>query len=165
MRTVVLLLLGAGLAFTQEEPLHQVCGVCHTTVAQDFRSHPHLEQGLDCNVCHGESQAHRDAAGAAPPDRVAAPHQVPALCGTCHVEQHESFQASRHGVLVAAMERAPHCGTCHDVHRVRSARAIERRCNNCHQDLPAACSEAPPAGVDAAVSCAACHQPHEFAKP
>ena len=144
------------------EPFHEICGVCHTTAAEDFLSHPHASQGLDCNVCHGESVRHREAAGAAPPDRVAAPHQVPELCGGCHAEQGESFGGSAHGKLVAAKERAPHCGTCHDVHRVRPARAVERRCSNCHQELPQACSEEPPAGATAAVRCAACHAPHRF---
>jgi hypothetical protein len=164
MRAVVLILVSlvwASWAFAQE-PFHQVCGACHTTVAEDFRSHPHLQQGLDCNVCHGESQAHRNAAGAAQPDRIAAPHEVPSLCGSCHVDQLASFSKSRHGELTAAKERAPNCGTCHDVHRVRPALAVERRCASCHRERPAACSADPPAGVTAGVSCAACHQPHEF---
>jgi hypothetical protein len=153
-----LLLVPAALA---QQPLHPVCGACHTTVAEDFRTHKHLAAGLDCSTCHGESLRHREAAGAAEVDRIAAPHQLAELCGSCHIEEAKSFLASRHGQLVQAMERGPNCGTCHDVHRVRSILAMKRRCGNCHQDRPQACA-AQPAEAKFQLDCANCHTPHQF---
>ena len=66
-----------------------------------------------------------------------------------------------HGELVQAMERGPNCGTCHDVHRVRSILAMKRRCTNCHQERPEACS-GEPAESTFKLDCANCHTPHEF---
>ena len=165
MRIVIALLLLAGAAAAQDgEPFHQVCGACHTSQADDFRTHKHLAGGLDCNTCHGDSAEHRAANGAAQPDRVAAPHEQPALCGSCHTDNAAEYGESAHGKLVAALERAPSCGACHDVHRVRSARATERRCQSCHEQRPEACKAAP-AQTTAKVSCANCHQPHLFHAP
>ncbi|MEZ5396219.1 MAG: hypothetical protein R2724_25920 [Bryobacterales bacterium] len=162
MRVVAVpLLLLVGLFAQAQQPLHEVCGACHTTVADDFRSHKHASVGLDCSTCHGESLAHRNAAGAVAPDRVAAPHQLAELCGTCHAEQAKGFLASRHGELVQANERAPNCGTCHDVHRVRSILAMKRRCVTCHKERPEACAAAP-AEAQFQLECANCHTPHEF---
>jgi hypothetical protein len=149
------------LAAYAQEPLHQVCGACHTTPAEDFRTHKHLAAGLDCSTCHGESVRHREAAGAVEPDRVAAPHQLAELCGTCHVDQAKGFLASRHGQLVQANEKGPNCGTCHDVHRVRSILAMKRRCTGCHEQRPEACSAAP-TEAKFKLDCANCHAPHEF---
>jgi hypothetical protein len=85
-----------------------------------------------------------------------------ALCGACHSQQADSYGASAHGKLVAALSktRAPHCGTCHDTHRARPFAALERRCEGCHQQRPEACSAQPSAQAN--VRCAACHKPHEF---
>lgn len=163
MRIVALAFLLASIAAAQE-PVRATCIGCHTTVGEDFDSHKHAGAGLDCSTCHGVSERHIAAAGAAEPDRIAAPHQVAALCGTCHAKQAEVFAESAHGKLVASMSktRAPNCGTCHDVHRLRPARAMERRCANCHKQRPEDCSAQP--AVAAAVSCAGCHAPHLFAK-
>jgi len=169
MRLIALALLAVGTLAAQE-PVRETCIACHTTVGEDFDSHKHPAAGLDCSTCHGASERHVAAAGAAEPDRVAAPHQVAELCGTCHVEQAEGFNASVHGKLVAAMSktRAPNCGTCHDVHRIRPARAMERRCANCHKQRPEACAAEPETAnqeTAAQVRCAGCHAQHLFAKP
>lgn len=176
MRVVAgLLALGAAIGVSPalaQQPLHEICAACHTGVAEDFRGHPHLAAGLDCDICHGKSERHREAAGAAPPDRVAAPHQVAALCGSCHIRIKgadesepslpEQYASSKHGLLVAAMSRtrAPNCGTCHGVHRVRAARAMETRCSRCHSSRPEDCAAEP--RTQAKVRCAGCHAPHLF---
>jgi hypothetical protein len=69
---------------------------------------------------------------------------------------------SRHGKLVMAESktRAPHCGTCHGVHSVRSASAMELQCRRCHARLPPDCSLPPARAV--ALRCAGCHFPHIF---
>ena len=147
----------------------EFCKVCHSETVHDFLSHPHSEKGLDCDTCHGESVKHRSSQGHTEPDRIAAPHEVPALCGGCHTGKgittiQEQYGASRHGqlVLAKARVRAPHCGTCHGVHSVRAPQAIEAQCKRCHAQLPPSCT-ATPASTKARVSCANCHTPHLFA--
>ena len=162
----ILLLCGRLFA---DEKTREFCKVCHSETVQDFRSHPHSEKGLDCDTCHGESVKHRNSQGHTEPDRIAAPHEVPALCGGCHTGKgsttiQEQYGSSRHGqlVLAKARVRAPHCGTCHGVHSVRAPQAIEAQCKRCHAQLPPSCTVTP-ASTKARVSCANCHTPHRFA--
>jgi hypothetical protein len=160
-----------------QQAVHEFCKPCHSEITTDFLSHPHAKAALSCDTCHGESVRHRESGGGADPDRVAAPDQVPALCGACHdhavaaatgaaktlLSQYES---SKHGVFLAERSkvRAPHCATCHGEHRLRPARAIQSSCARCHQQLPQACSGEPPSQASA-VRCANCHTPHLFALP
>ena len=163
-----LLVLIFGAPFYGDEKTRDFCKVCHGETVQDFLSHPHSEKGLDCNTCHGESVKHRSSQGHTEPDRVAAPHEVPALCGGCHTGKGSStiqqYSSSKHGqlVLAKARVRAPHCGTCHGVHSVRAPQGVEGQCRRCHTQLPASCAVAP-ASTKARVSCANCHTAHLFA--
>lgn len=152
-----------------EEKTHELCKVCHTETVRGFLAHPHSEKGLDCDTCHGQSIKHRTSQGHTEPDRIAAPHETPSLCSGCHGGEGgpgsilAQYSNSKHGKLVLEKSRvrAPHCGTCHGVHAVRSARAIESQCKRCHQQLPAVCTAA--SAVDSKpVSCTRCHVPHVF---
>jgi hypothetical protein len=160
-----------------QQPVHELCQPCHSEITTDFLSHPHAKASLSCDTCHGESVRHRESEGGTDPDRVAAPDQVPALCGTCHDHPVpdaagpaktllSQYQASKHGVFVAERSkvRAPQCSTCHGAHGPRPARAIQLSCSRCHQQLPQACSSEPAAQVSA-VRCANCHTRHLFARP
>jgi hypothetical protein len=160
----VLLLPAIALAAPKQ---HELCAVCHSETVKDFLAHPHAQAGMECKACHGESARHRNSEGHAEPDRIAAPAEIPALCGACHLGKGPTpilaeYSQSRHGQILQAQSkiRAPHCGTCHGVHTVRTAKAMEGQCGRCHAQLPAACS-ATPARVTA-VSCEACHAPHLF---
>jgi hypothetical protein len=151
------------------EKTRDYCKVCHSETVQDFLSHPHSEKGLDCDTCHGESGKHRSSQGHTEPDRIAAPHEVPALCGGCHAGKdsmtiQEQYSSSKHGqlVLAKARVRAPHCGTCHGVHSMRAPQGLEAQCKRCHTQLPAGCA-ATSASAKARVSCANCHAAHLFA--
>ena len=174
---VALTLLLHLAAARAQQPVHELCKPCHSENTADFLNHPHAKTGLSCNTCHGDSVAHRESGGGADPDRVAAPDEVPALCGTCHDQPAANtagsvatllgqYQASKHGVFVAERSkvRAPNCATCHGAHGLRPARAIQLSCTRCHQQLPQACSGEPPSQA-AAVRGANCHQPHLFALP
>src|SRR5262245_59164717 len=116
---LILSLRGSSFA---DEKTREFCKVCHTETVQDFLSHPHSEKGLDCDTCHGESVKHRSSQGHTEPDRIAAPHEVPGLCGGCHTGKGsptilEQYSSSKHGqlVLAKARVRAQHWGTCHRV--------------------------------------------------
>jgi hypothetical protein len=167
--SVLLLLLPASAQTpaAQETPQHEYCQVCHNSTVQDFLAHPHFKAGLECRVCHGESVEHRTAEGHQPPDRVALPEEIPALCGSCHlgsgpVSIADQYTQSKHGQLVMARSRtrSPHCGTCHGVHFRWETKLIENQCRRCHEKLPEACSGTP--ARQTAVSCAGCHTPHLF---
>jgi hypothetical protein len=123
----------AGLALAQKA--HELCSACHSEQARDFQSHAHSAKGLSCDACHGRSEKHMKATGAAPPDRVAAPDEVPPLCGTCHAAEHAEYKLTMHAKLVSARAkvRAPHCGTCHGVHNPRAAKS---QCARCHMEIP-----------------------------
>jgi hypothetical protein len=136
------------------QPVHTLCAPCHAEQVADFRMHPHSAKSLSCDACHGASVKHREAAGGAPPDRVAGPQEVPALCGTCHAAQRAQFDKSKHAAVLALASRlrAPNCGTCHGVHAKNAAAQIDSRCGRCHMELPPSCKRD--------VRCVSCHDKH-----
>jgi hypothetical protein len=169
MSIIILFLLFLTAPIVADEKTRDFCKVCHGETVQDFLSHPHSQKDLDCDTCHGASVKHRNSQGHTEPDRIAAPHEVPALCGGCHPGKASTtieaqYSSSKHGqlVLAKAKVRAPHCGTCHGVHSVRTPQGIEAQCKRCHTQLPTSCS-ATPAATKFRVSCANCHEPHLFA--
>jgi hypothetical protein len=113
---------------------HEFCAPCHSEQVADFQTHPHFQKGLSCDACHGPSVKHRTSTGAVPPDRVAAPDEVPALCGGCHAAEAKEFLDSKHGKLVMARSKvkAANCTTCHGVHNLRMPQASCMSCHNKH---------------------------------
>ncbi len=134
------------------------CVRCHAAQVRDFKTHPHRGYGLNCESCHGESARHRLSKGAVPPDRVAEPEEVPALCGGCHARQLKSYSISEHAKLLfeRSQAEAPNCVTCHGVHKLLTATQTERRCLSCHS----ASFAGPSPPVKGKVSCMHCHSPH-----
>ncbi|HUQ94448.1 MAG TPA: cytochrome c3 family protein [Bryobacteraceae bacterium] len=157
------LALLAGIGLAQETGM--LCAPCHAEQLADWKTHKHFAKNVGCEVCHGASQQHRNAVGATSPDQVAAPDEVPALCGQCHSGQRKPYEASKHGKLVLARSetRAANCATCHGVHSPRGGAAMQRQCDRCHATLPAACSKKVQAGAGK-LACAACHDPHTLAR-
>jgi hypothetical protein len=150
-------------ALSQSERVHETCRPCHSEQVEDFMTHPHEAKVLSCDACHGASLKHRMASGAAPPDRVAAPDEVPALCGGCHPGPRRNFEAGAHGKLLLsdAKVRVPNCGTCHGVHAQTSARQMLQRCERCHTSIPEVCKKT--SAQPAAVRCMSCHDRHTLA--
>lgn len=146
------------------EKTHELCAPCHAQQVADFEKHPHFQQGISCDACHGPSVKHRSSTGAAAPDKVASSDEVPALCGACHTAEQKEYVTSHHGVLVLARAKvkAANCTTCHGVHNLRAAQQTEVQCQRCHATLPAACNAAPTSKT-AAVSCMNCHARHTLA--
>ena len=146
------------------QKIHGFCAPCHSEQVADLQTHTHFQKGLSCDACHGPSVKHRTSTGAVSPDRVAAPDEVPALCGGCHAGQQKEFLQSKHGALVMARSKvkAANCATCHGVHNLRTARQTQQQCQKCHATLAAS----HPA-VAAAASCMSCHARHTLlaAKP
>jgi hypothetical protein len=160
IRLVALLAVAAASGWAADA-VYETCAPCHSTQVQEFKTHPHFAKQLDCNICHGNSVEHREAAGAVAPDKVVGPRGTPDLCGSCHTGPKKEFTASKHGALLAerGRARAPNCGTCHGVHALRTAPQMTQRCQNCHTSLPPSCdlSKVP---ANAGVACASCHATH-----
>ena len=133
---------------------HEYCAPCHAEQVADLQTHPHFVKGLSCDACHGQSVKHRTSTGAASPDRVAAPDEVPALCGACHAVEKKEYLTTKHAALVVARAavKSANCATCHGVHSLRTAKETQQQCLKCHAMLPASCK--PEAG------CVSCHAPH-----
>src|SRR5258708_16938681 len=120
---------------------HEYCAPCHAEQVSDLETHAHFAKGLSCDACHGQSVKHRTSTGAASPDKVAAPDEVPALCGTCHPSQKKEYLTTKHAALVMsrAAVKSANCATCHGVHSLRTAKQMQQQCVKCHTTLPASC--------------------------
>jgi len=151
MRTVLLLLTLPLLA----QKTHEFCAPCHAEQVADFRPTRIFQKGLSCDACHGPSAKHPRFDWRSASDRVAAPDEIPALCGACHAGEQKDFLESKHGKLVMARSKvkAANCATCHGVHNLRTTAQTLQQCRKCHAALPAA----HPA---AAASCMSCHARH-----
>ena len=101
-----MLLLFAFAAAVFAQPVHTLCQACHSEQVDDFLKHPHAAKSLSCDACHGTSVKHHEASGGAPPDRVAGPQEVPALCGGCHAAQKAQFDKSKHAAVLALAGQA-----------------------------------------------------------
>jgi hypothetical protein len=155
-------LIAAFLLPAAAQKAHEVCTACHQTQTADFSKHVHMAKGISCDACHGTSKEHRESTGQRPPDRVAGPMEMPALCGSCHMGQAKDYKAGKHWQLIEARQRSASCATCHSTHLPRAAAAIEAQCARCHDKRPAACSGKP--RFTASVSCAGCHNQHSLAQ-
>ena len=127
------------------------CAPCHNEQIADVAAHKHSAKSVTCVVCHGPSEKHRNATGAVPPDKVAAPDEVPALCGGCHAAEKRDYLTSKHAKLVMERSRvkSANCATCHGVHAMQKA---EARCARCHAQLPPSCKPG--------AACTSCHVRH-----
>ena len=131
--------------------LAEPCAPCHNEQIADVAAHKHGAKSVTCVVCHGASEKHRTATGAVPPDKVAAPDEVPALCGTCHAIEKKAYLTSKHSKLVLERSKvkSANCATCHGVHAIQKP---EARCARCHAALPASCKPG--------ATCTSCHVRH-----
>lgn len=155
---VMLWLLAMLPALAQEQ--HR-CAACHAETVADFKSHKHASSNMDCGICHGPSEKHRTSVGNVPPDRVAAPDEVPKLCGNCHLTERQQYESSAHGRPPSAGSKlkAANCLTCHGTHAMRPWTAQAATCQRCHTTLPDPCKKTP-VSVNARVSCMSCHARH-----
>ena len=139
------------------QKVHEICNTCHAEQVADFQKHKHFTKSLSCDICHGPSERHRNSNGAVAPDRVAAPDEIPALCGACHTVENQAYSTSKHAKLVLARSKvkAAHCATCHSNHAPRTIIQTLIQCNRCHSALPA---QHPKFAVEA--TCLTCHDRH-----
>ena len=138
----------------------EVCGTCHGSgqlapagvrtirPIEAYTASVHAAEvaqghhGASCSDCH---TAHSPLQARDPKSSI---HRlnVPATCGTCHVEITALFERSIHGLAVArGISESPVCTDCHGEHRILGVRADGspvsatniplQTCGPCHADV------------------------------
>ncbi len=102
---------------------------------EDFQSSVHGVAELDCVDCHGgdPQTTDMDQAHAGVLDPVAF-DKIPATCGQCHEQQHETFVTSEHYRILENDGTAPNCVTCHGAMEMDFifVTRVKNTCSFCH---------------------------------
>lgn len=121
-----------------------------------------------CQACHA------DLTGKHPDDNVPV---KPVDCALCHGRQTKSYQASVHGLALAAGDAAaPTCTDCHDSHTLKPINDpasplyfanLTKTCGACHDEAAADVAasvhgQAVAAGKREAATCIDCHSEHRI---
>lgn len=126
----------------------------------------------NCASCHGG----HDILRAANRDSPVFKQHVPATCGKCHEGVTREFQASIHGVKVAAgVIQAPACHDCHTAHDIQRTdrdswkQAVNNECGTCHVESIASYRDTfhgkvTALGFTRVATCATCHTAHNIHK-
>lgn len=108
----------------------------HAGADKDHPSQPKAS----CTQCH-DTHAFNVPADKKSPQYAAWRKEVPALCGSCHDEQQETFASSIHGkeLLDKNNNKAPVCINCHTTHEITNTSLVSFKllvtdaCGSCHQ--------------------------------
>ncbi|MCI0337481.1 MAG: cytochrome c3 family protein [Acidobacteria bacterium] len=129
------------------------CVACHSTLLEPLRvsahfyewlNSAHQEKGVGCEKCHGgnpsakiQKTAHTGMLRAAFPQSRLNPKNLPATCGSCHVEVVNAFLGSKHYKMFQESGTGPSCTTCHH-HMATSVITwppeTTALCANCHNN-------------------------------
>ncbi|HAL36619.1 MAG TPA: cytochrome C [Polaromonas sp.] len=125
-----------------------------------------------CTQCH-DTHSFNVPADKKSPQYAAWRKEVPALCGTCHDEQLETFTSSVHGkeLLDKSNAKAPSCISCHTTHEITNTSLVSFKllitdaCGNCHKDRLASYSDTyhgqvTSLGYGETAKCFNCHGSH-----
>jgi uncharacterized CHY-type Zn-finger protein len=134
------------------------CIECHKTVTPgavgDWQLSKHSQEGVTCDVCHGDAHTTAD-------DAVEAKLPTPETCRACHATQVEQFGKGKHALAWVAMEAMP------TIHWQPMALIDGMKgCGGCHKlglKSEAETKELTKAGgTHGNASCDACHTRHTF---
>ena len=168
----------AAAAAKKEYVNSETCAGCHDEINTNFKKNPHASletnnkrgwAGKACEACHGPGSVHAESTS---PDDIRTVKQmnaaqIDALCLNCHKNQ-----ATHVGRLTSSHARsAVACTACHNMHKTgaessfnqfRKASGINAKCTECHTNVWAAFQRPHHHKVpEGAMSCTACHNPHE----
>jgi len=142
--------------FRKAEP--ETCGMCHSQVADEFRSSVHgaaAARGVIdapvCTNCHGEHSILPPTSAASPVSRT----HIRETCGQCHssvqlarrfglsADRIISFDASFHGLAgKSGSQSVANCASCHGVHSILPS--SDPRSSIHPKNLPATCGRCHP---------------------
>jgi len=108
--------------------------------AQPDKDNPTVAKAT-CTQCH-DTHAFNVPADKKSAEYAAWRKDVPALCGTCHDEQLETFTSSIHGkeLIDKGNDKAPACINCHTTHEITNTSLMSFKllvtdaCGSCHQE-------------------------------
>jgi hypothetical protein len=122
-----------------------------------------------CTNCHG---AHDMRPKSDPASRVARAN-IPATCGSCHMNVKATWEKSQHGKLRQSnVLQAPGCTDCHSTHEIKQhldpkfQLAVIDQCGTCHADFASTYrdtfhGQVTKLGFSQIATCASCHGAHE----
>lgn len=148
IKIIILLLIAAGIGFSEDSFKDDACVSCHLEVDEDLDvavmsnmvNDIHIQIGLSCADCHGGDPAAFDDLDAAMWDDdsflgAIEKNEQPEVCGSCHsnsvymrnysissrTDQVDQYWTSRHGIsLQSGDTKVATCTSCHDVHGIYS---------------------------------------------
>ncbi|MDO8248988.1 MAG: cytochrome c3 family protein [Rhodoferax sp.] len=108
--------------------------------ARPDKDHP-TQAKATCTQCH-DTHAFNVPTDKKSPQYAAWRKEVPALCGTCHDEQLETFTSSVHGTELLDKDnvKAPTCTSCHTTHEITNTSLVSFKllnteaCGSCHKE-------------------------------
>lgn len=117
-----------GVAFAEKKP--DTCISCHTDTgspeAEAFKNDVHFQKGLSCASCHGGDPAAEDMEASMNEAKgfigVPKPADIPRVCGKCHADMKQQFEAGAHGAALKNSNKGPQCVSCHGIHNIVSVK-------------------------------------------
>lgn len=104
----------------------------------------HSIKGVTCEKCHGgdpnetkKEQAHKGVKDSSDPGSPIYYKNIPATCGSCHVEVYNEFKKSWMFHNLELGKLAPTCATCMGSHEVAvlDAITVTEKCSLCHNKI------------------------------
>ena len=140
------------------------CAACHEDMAKAFDRNPHKAAGATaCASCHVGANKHVDEGGGA---NILAykttdlPTAKTKACLACHADDQSHFLAGPHGK--ANLD----CTSCHNIHAAKSTASLlkvdaAQSCASCHEDVMAKFNFSERHRLrEGILTCTTCHDPH-----
>lgn len=134
---------------TYQEGAEAMCARCHISAASGYEGSAHWESGFDegevatCTDCHSADGSGHSVAPTSASPSVLAGSSLSDVCGRCHQQAQDSFEATSHGKVARFGNAAATatCDTCHNDHAVHtiddllqpaSTVSLVATCETCH---------------------------------
>ena len=153
------------------EPI-QVCGVCHSTILDDFQQSAHWgfaneDDNLNCVSCHNPHAKDERSRYSESEWKI----HITEECRGCHAREVINYDRSAHYKQVASGNKnAPICTDCHATHKILSPRNTESIvsvdkldvvCMNCHSGYEASIHRTKEDEDRRLETCVVCHTGHQ----
>ncbi|MBS4030832.1 MAG: cytochrome c3 family protein [Clostridiales bacterium] len=162
---LILLILPIAGCATQNQPAPNVnnniakgdanCASCHNDLIARYEATAHGTSGLTCSDCHSGIDAHIKNVSNLPSVDYRAD-----TCAACHQDQHAQWTMSPHAQIpLDLFPKDPRIMECMKCHQASGFAAVLNSGDNFKQAWAP-----PPTSEPEAVTCTACHSPHQSAQ-